>query len=239
MAITFSQLGSMGRLGNQLFQIAVTVSTAIRNRSNYYFPEWNYEQYFNLHNCFNPTIEKKNVYAEPYFHYKQIPAFKDADLVGYFQSFKYMEGFEEKIKELLTPTHHFDREDGLCSLHVRRGDYVHQPHNHPTQSMEYYEKAMELSGCSKFLVFSDDIEWCKKNFVGSKFDFAEGQHETIDLAMMAKACESNIICNSSFSWWGAYLNKSPNKKIVAPTKWFGHKLNHDTKDLCPSEWKRI
>jgi hypothetical protein len=56
---------------------------------------------------------------------------------------------------------------------------------------------------------------------------------------MAKKCESNIICNSSFSWWGAYLNTNPNKKVIYPSNWFGPKLNHSIKDLCPPEWIKI
>jgi hypothetical protein len=238
--ITFSQLGNLGRIGNQLFQISTTIAAALNNDTNYIFPNWIYEKDFNIHNCFSNNLKTIKTYQEPYFHYAKIPPDKDMNLSGYFQSYKYFEDYKDKLTELLTPIYNFDREPGLCSIHVRRGDYVHQPQNHPTQNMQYYETAMKLSECSKFLIFSDDINWCKKNFIGNQFDFADGNIGPVDMAMMAKKCESNIICNSSFSWWGAFLNQNLSKKIMYPSNWFGIELkNNDTKDLCPPSWIKI
>jgi hypothetical protein len=65
--------------------------------------------------------------------------------------------------------------------------------------------------------------------------FIENEQDYIDLYLMS-LCENNIIANSSFSWWGSWLNKNKEKKIIAPSKWFGKKINHDTKDLIPKEW---
>lgn len=236
--ITFSQLGNQGRLGNQLWQIAATIAHAKKHNVPFQFPQWSYESHFNLHGCFG-NIKVNRVYAESHFHYSEIPFWGDMDLSGYFQSYKYFENCKEDIDNLLTPASQFDKEMGLCSIHIRRTDYVHQPQNHPTQNMKYYEYAMQLSNCSKFLIFSDDIIWCKNNFKGNQFEFSEGNSPAIDLALMAKKCENNIICNSSFSWWGAYLNQNINKKVIAPNLWFGSNLNHNIKDLLPIQWVKI
>ena len=240
MTTTFSQLGKMGRLGNCLFQIATTISAAIKNNDTYAFPQWEYEPYFNLHECFNKNIIVNKIYREQGFHYSPIPNDKNLDLVGYFQTEKYFENNKQEIINFLTPIHHFEKEPGLCSIHVRRSDYVHFQDCHPLITMNYYNKAIEKSGYKKFLIFSDDINWCKKNFIGNMYDYAENNTPTVDLALMSKKCESNIICNSSFSWWGAYLNQSPNKIVIAPNIWFGPKLNYNNiKDLLPKEWIKI
>lgn len=237
--ITFSQLGEWGRMGNQLFQIATTISTALQNNTNYCFPPWQYEKNFNLHNCFSSNINTVETYRERVFYYDPIPAYKNIDLFGYFQSWKYFEHHKEEIINLLTPIHNFEREPGLCSIHVRRGDYLEKQDCHPLMTMDYYQEAMKKSGCSKFILFSDDMRWCKKNFKGDEYEYAERNSPPVDLAIMVKRCESNIICNSSFSWWGAYLNQFLDKKIIAPIKWFGPKLAHDTKDLLPESWIKI
>ncbi len=241
--ITFTQLGNLGRDGNQIFQIAATIALALRNNDQYIFPPWKLEPYFNLHNCFSNNIKSTIKYQEPFFHYEEIP-YKDTrnvvlDLNGYFQSWKYFEDYKNEIIRLLTPSYHAEREVGLCSLHCRRGDYLTFQDCHPVLSLDYYHKAMERSNCKKFLIFSDDIAWCKQNFKGNMFEFSEGNAPAIDMALMAKKCESNIIANSSFSWWGAYLNQSSNKIIIAPSIWFGSKLHHDVKDLLIESWVKI
>ena len=86
----------------------------------------------------------------------------------------------------------------------------------------------------KFLVFSDDIEWCKQVF-DDDFNFIEGEEDYVDLLLMAR-CKHNIIANSSFSWWGAWLNRNNNKRVIAPKKWFGSVANLDSKDLLPKGW---
>lgn len=239
MTITFSQLGKMGRLGNCLFQIATTISTAMQNNTDYQFPNWEYEPYFNLHNCFSSNIKVSQTYRERAFHYDVIPAFKSIDLIGYWQSSKYFDKYKDEIQNMLTPIYNFDMEPGLCSIHIRRGDYINIQHCHPLMTIDYYLRAMQESGCKKFLILSDDIDWAKKNFIGNQYEYSEGNSPAFDLALMAKKCESNIICNSSFSWWGAWLNRSEAKKVIAPLNWFGPSLPHNTKDLLLNEWIKI
>jgi len=239
MSITFSQLGLMGRLGNQMFQIASTIGTALKNNDTYMFPHWKHEPFFNLHGCFSNQLRFTSTYQEPYFHYAPIIYRTSLNLSGYFQSPKYWSGYENIIKNLLTPIQQIDRESGLCSIHVRRQDYINKQNCHPLMTINYYQQAMQMSGCTKFLILSDDILWCKANFSGNNFAFSEGKSEVEDLALMIKKCEHNIICNSTFSWWGAYLNQSPGKKVIAPKIWFGKSINHNTIDLIPSEWIKI
>jgi hypothetical protein len=102
--------------------------------------------------------------------------------------------------------------------------------------MDYYRNAIaEFSDDTRFLVFSDDIQWCKENFKGDNFHFIEGEKDYVDLYLMS-LCNNNIIANSSFSWWGAWLNNTPNKKVIAPKQWFGKAKQLNTKDLIPETW---
>lgn len=246
--ITFSKLGSFGRLGNQLFQISATVALANRNRDVAKFNEWSYSSYFkNPINAGLDESEIKNNYRERSFEYHPIEYKNGLDLIGYFQSERYFKDSEELIR------YYFDFKDELiddekieiakksCSIHIRRTDYLNFPEYHPFPGIDYYEKAIKLMrdmGISDFIIFSDDIEWCKKNF-GSFFKYSEGLSDIQDLALMSK-CKNHIIANSSFSWWGAWLNNNKDKKVIAPSLWFGPaKKNVITNDLYCSDWIKI
>lgn len=240
--ITFSQLSKMGRLGNQLWQLGTALSLGLKTDDFVHFPDWQYKKDFNVpEEYFSDTkIQVSRTYTEPHFHYAPIPHTPKRgeclDLVGYFQSPNYI---DERVIPMLTPKMVFEKEEGLCAIHCRRGDYVRQPENHPTQGMDYYEKAMELTECKKFLVFGDDPKWNREHFIGNQFHFSEGKSEVEDLALMISRCESVIAANSSFSWWGGFLNQSSNKIVVVPGKWFGLNLPHSTKDLFPENWIRV
>ena len=105
-------------------------------------------------------------------------------------------------------------------------------------TLEYYKQALsKLPDINKVLIFSDDIEWCKQNFIGDRFIFIQ-EEDYISLYLMS-LCDYNIIANSSFSWWGAWLNQNPNKVVIAPKLWFGLKSNHNINDLIPSSWIKI
>jgi hypothetical protein len=90
------------------------------------------------------------------------------------------------------------------------------------------------------LIFSDDINWCKNNLLikNKNIFFIEGNQDYIDLWLMSM-CKNNIMANSTFSWWGAWLNKNPNKKVFVPRTWFGNMIKHNTKDLIPNTWIQI
>lgn len=240
--ITFSNLGNQGRLGNQLYQIASVIALALKNKDTYIFPQWQYEAFFNLKDCFSSEIKPTKKFLESGFHYTEIPynisKNEILDLSGYFQSKKYFEHCEDEIKRLLTPKNIYETIYDVTSLHVRRGDYLTFSKEFNQLDMNYYNKAMSIIKSKYYLIFSDDIKWCKKNFIGDQFMFSEGKNPAEDLSLMI-SCENNIIANSSFSWWGAYLNKNKDKKIIYPKTWFGPNLLHDTKDLIPEGWIKI
>lgn len=238
--ITFSELGKWGRLGNSLFECATTISLALENNDSYGFPKWGYSNYFNLDFCFFDNLNINNIYNETGFAYNKIDYKPNLDLRGFFQSEKYFINNRDMIVDLLMPKHDVKEECGTCGIHVRRGDYLNLKDCYVQLGMDYYNNAMKIIKSKKYLIFSDDIEWCKTQFKGDQFEFITGNTDYEDMAIMAKRCENMIIANSSFSWWGAWLNINSDKIIIAPNKWFQFKLSYnDTKDLIPNNWIKI
>lgn len=161
------------------------------------------------------------------------------DLFGSFQSERYFLPCADLIRDIFAPqSGHPPKQEGVCSLHVRRGDYLKRGTHRPL-TLDYYERGMEQFPGYCFLVFSDDIDWCRSVFTGRQFDFAEHYPDYMDLSLMS-ACEHHIIANSTFSWWAAWLDSSLCKRVVAPHhgRWFGPALRmHDTRDLFPGTWQ--
>lgn len=210
-------------------------------------------------NVVNPLkIEK---YEEPYFQFNPSfldLAFSDIYLIGYFQSEKYFKAIESEIRKdfkvittLCDKTIAVKKQMDTCnavSLHVRRADYVSNTHTnavHGTCDDTYYLKSIEYIKENVdnpvFFVFSDDIAWAKENIktvTSTKFvDFNDADTNYQDLALMAN-CKHNIIANSSFSWWGAWLNDHKNKIVIAPSRWFNN-APYDERDVVPESWIRI
>lgn len=128
----------------------------------------------------------------------------------------------------------------IVSLHVRRGDYLQVSSLNLT--LDYYNDAisifLKLFSYFKLLIFSDDIEWCKQYIIGENVFYSEGNTNYIDMCMMT-LCNHNIIANSTFSWWGAYLNQNTNKIVVCPQNYIGPSdlANHFiNKNYYPREW---
>lgn len=261
--VTFLELGRMGRLGNQMFEIASTIGIALKNGQDFSFPEWVcYHSMSDYRNIFLNKLPKlvidKDVINinEKSFSYNEIILPKNDDLYslkGYFQSEKYFKEYKDIVNHYFTLKPEIENSiieryksilNNSCSLHIRRGDYLSQINHHPVQPLSYYYDSIktiygEDINDINFLIFSDDIKWCKENISLPKVHFIEGNDNIIDLFLMSK-CDNNIIANSSFSWWGAWLNKNENKKIVSPLKWFGPNLSHnETSDIIPKEWIRI
>lgn len=172
--------------------------------------------------------------------------------VGYFQTEKYFAPILQKIrkaftfrKELLSEKTRLLAESikdkQAISLHIRRGDYLGIPSMH-TIDMSYYDSAVELlrtmHGGGQLLVFADDPEWAKENVnIPNRVvvDWNIGDNSWQDMFLMTQ-CKHNIIANSSFSWWGAWLNSNPNKIVIAPKKWREDEIESD---IIPETWIRL
>lgn len=121
------------------------------------------------------------------------------------------------------------------SIHVRRGDYVGNPFYVDLAMTGYYIDAINHFPNDKFIVFSDDIDFAKFYFEGDKFTFDDSPDEIEAFNKMA-SCKHNIIANSSFSWWAAWLNPNPDKKVIAPKAWHTDEVE---RTKIPETWIKI
>ena len=255
--VTFEKLGRNGRLGNQLFQIAATIGYSIKHELKTNIPTWfcSYTQK-NMSNYFKNKINQTDgriyfdfVYREISFDYYEIEYRNNlkVNLDGYFQSEKYFENCKEEIRFYFTPDDEVLEKikkkykksliGNTCSVHIRRGDYVNHP-VHGVCDANYYISSMELIKSKKnidnFLIFSDDIEWCKKNIIGDNISYIENNMDIEDLFLIS-LCNNHIISNSSFSWWGSWLCNYEDKIIIAPRRWFTEGSGMTYKDIHTKE----
>lgn len=200
----------------------------------------------------NHTSYKSSKTVNVPFHYTKIKPESGVCYDGFFQSEKFFKHKESYIRHMFEPSddimnyikskYPFLFTENITSLHVRRGDYLKLSHVLPPQTLEYYKTAIDIIGKdSKFLVFSDDMQWCKETFSGDNFIFSN-EDDYIELFMMS-FCKNNIMSNSSFSWWGSWLNKNQNKKVIAPKIWFAQEaINNkgwNPSDIIPALWQTI
>ena len=178
---------------------------------------------------------------------------------GYFQSEKYfksirtilleqftvgqeLSSYAVKIKNKILNTHN------SCSVHIRRGDFTNQQNIniHGVCELEYYQKSIqylqEIYENLEFFIFSDDIAWVKDNLSLESAIYVKSTRGMIpheDMYLMS-LCQHNIIANSSFSWWGAWLNRYENKIVIAPKRWFADDdLEQQSQDIVCDGWIKI
>lgn len=185
-------------------------------------------------------IKFDNFYNERYFNYSKIPELKNTLIKGYFQSEKYFDKYFNQIYSLFIDDEIIDKIkqnfffNNSLSIHVRRGDYLKKPDYHNILPVSYYLNGINYieykTNIDKIYVFSDDIKWCKNNLLDNRCIFVESMKDYEELFMMS-LCEHNIIANSSFSWWGSYLNLNNDKIVVAPKQWFGFLYNGSWTDI--------
>ncbi|MDW8206035.1 MAG: alpha-1,2-fucosyltransferase [Cytophagales bacterium] len=218
---------------------------------------------------FFPSLRKRLI-KEPHFHYSPdiIKSYEySIYLEGYWQSEKYFLPIREQLLQDFTLAQPLSEPNRLLaehigsvesvSIHVRRGDYVSNPIAnacHGTCESSYYQQAIEkiasMVSNPFFFVFSDEPQWFAEN-VDMHYPYVvvahnQGRQSYNDLHLM-RLCKHNIIANSSFSWWGAWLNTNPKKVVIAPRQWFNPNskwfkewdLATATADLVPPEWIRI
>lgn len=254
----------IGRLANSMFQIACSIGYARK-----YGYQWAAdtgmgvgEPYSAIHKCF-PNLPKENWGSgvryqehpnqfceihrvhknECHFDYHPIPDLgPNVSLLGFFQSYKYFEGQDEEIKKVFALPHVEGYED-YVSIHVRRGDYVQHAGSFPPITNQYISAAYNyFPEDAKYLVFSDDIEWCKNNWRGDWLTFVDEPDERKALSLMA-SCGHHIIANSTFSWWAAYLGHNTDRIVISPSPetWFGPTsgVKRPVVDLIPDSWIKI
>lgn len=197
-------------------------------------------------------------YREPHFEYDPNLFHVPGNIIieGYWQSERYFSTISDKLRQELQPVKPPPNyvqdlmkqimKVNSVSLHVRRGDFVNNPHaakNHVVCDLEYYKRAISIMADQVlnpvFYIFSDDPAWVEEK-LHIRFPMvivsnpqSIPSHE--DLRLMSH-CANHIIANSSFSWWGAWLNPKPDKIVIAPTNWFHNERNLN--DLVPPEWYR-
>lgn len=180
---------------------------------------------------------------------------RSCTLFGWFQSEKYFKPIADIIRNDLSFKDFIPDNDTLAlekkilsshsiSIHVRRGDYVNDE-RFDICTMKYYEKAMETVREKiidpHFYVFSDDIQWCKRQFFDSSctfVDLQQSREDPLNDMRLMSICKHNIIANSSFSWWAAWLNNNPQKIVVCPYIWFNFP-NVPIEDKMCEGWLKI
>jgi len=256
----------MGGLGNQLFQIFTLISYSLTYKIPFYFEikestridrpfYWN-----NLLKSLTPFLKpiiNLPIYKEIDFHYKEIPYInKPFKLFGYFQSYKYFKENEELIFRLLKirETQKLFKIKDSISLHFRIGDYKNLQEYHPLLPTEYYSKALEMiikdTQIDNWIIlyFFEEkdrmivdrhIDILKNMYINLTFEPIDNKLTDWEQIIQMSLCKHNIIANSTFSWWGAYLNQY-NNNVYYPNIWFGPAFgNKNTNDLFPTHWKMI
>jgi hypothetical protein len=211
------------------------------------------------------------VFSQPHYHFYDdffsLP--NDIYLSGYWQSEKYFQQVIHHIREFYQPALALDpkntalmkklNEVNSVAIHVRRGDYTSNVYSNffGGLSDSYYSSAVKLIkekvNDPSFFIFSDNPGWCRNNLNIENATYVEhntGPDSYKDLLLMSQA-KHNIIANSTFSWWGAWLNNNADKLVVAPQQWFQKSYNdqkglpiyasrlYNTKDLIPERWIRL
>jgi hypothetical protein len=197
-----------------------------------------------------------NTFSQPSHSYCEIPWVNNQQLQGFYQSENFFlnvkkelvnklisglnsekEKYDKVIKLLSDLELHYERP--CVSVHIRRGDYLKFPHVHTPCGLDFYKNALSLMkekiGDFTPIFVSDDKKWCEETFDGFISPFTD---ELEDLMLMSN-CSHNIIANSSFSWWGAYLNQNKDKVVIGPKKWFGLAGPQDQEDTLPKNWIKL
>lgn len=211
-----------------------------------------------------PSFLKKYVffrcYIEPSlkFNKELLQEAGQKKLVGYFQCENYFKEYRDDLLEEFKPKEGFSEFQihvkkmielgSSCSIHIRRGDYFTNPEAtafHGLCNQDYFMNALKylnenkkINKDTKIFIFSDDIEWCKQNIAINYETFfinPDDVRAEMDIWLMSY-CQHNIISNSTFSWWGAWLNQNPDKCVISPKNWFKSGVDND---VIPESWIKL
>jgi hypothetical protein len=262
MSENFYSAFLMGGLGNQMFQIAhakaqgwkYNVDVSFFNDS--FTPNQGFRTKKYINNIFK-NIEFHNISRNTsrcnelsWNESKIVFNPKDSiEFYGYFQSSKNFLGYDEDIKTLFSPPISFLEKikskfpdtdfQNVVSIHMRRGDYQKFSDIHGIVDISYINHCMGQFGTEKkFFIFSDDINWVRQNIKHKNTTIIQGLDDYEELWLMSLCCD-NIMSCSSFSWWGSFLNKNPNKKVMVPSVWFGPKGPQSYNNIYEKDWIKI
>ena len=214
----------------------------------YYNKKWIYRKLRRLLGLKNTFIEEKTLFS---FDESILNNPKTGYYWGYWQNLEYFEDIADEIKSEFQFSAPLSKENqqildqiklkNSVSIHIRRGDYLKDPLLGGLCGPEYYKQALSYIQSNltspDFFIFSDDILWCTENLNLDNCTFIswnKGSSSYIDMQLMS-ACKHNIIANSSFSWWAAWLNPNPNKIVISPKKWVNHSDPHIRMSF-PQNW---
>ena len=248
--ITCTHIGKVGRLGNQLHQLASTLGMAITHQLTPRLPRWEYEDFF--------SVPMEFFVDEPTGHEAMELSSLPEEKRWYLQDLKLWWDSREQIKEWFQPSE-WARQimgewdpSGLAAVHVRRGDTIAQhPHLYVAAwTTDYYDRALKMVKGDPVL-FTDDPDYCVERWPDLNV-FSSGSrprewperkgspvNDWSDLFRMA-ACSELVIANSSYSWWAAFLSDDP--APIYPTRWFGNEIlaqGWTTDDIMPAHWRGV
>lgn len=213
-----------------------------------------------LHSCYKQLFTKKSYVTDKNDNIELLQTGLDHYLDGYWQSEIYFKDFADQItssfsfprfqneKNISLATELLKRDDTIA-IHVRRGDYVLSPKDYKVFggicTIEYYKQAVavmeKLLRHPSYVVFSDEPQWAAENLNLPQttifVDWNNHENSFRDMQLMT-CCKHNIIANSSFSWWGAWLNQNPDKIVIAPARWTNDN-SINTEHCLPDEWLKI
>lgn len=251
----------MGGLGNQMFQIAHTISQGLVYNVESKFKPVS----FTPNQAHQPTKYLTNIYRNVKFENDFFPknkitntwGFKNlsinpnisTEFFGYYQGSKHFYGHDEKIKKIFKPSEEFLskiffeypqlKTKNNVSIHIRRGDYLNISNVLPTIDISYIIECLNLiSDYDNIFILSDDKKWVEENINYDKIIIPKNLEDFEELWLIS-LCKYNIMSNSTFSWWGSFLNENENKVVFVPNLWFGPDGESNYQDLYEKSWKKI
>jgi hypothetical protein len=218
----------------------------------------------------NEDISRFSIFYEPEFLYRPLPDFGENNvyMIGYFQSYKYFEHYKDQIYKLMNfeekqrnviekYSHFFDNEKTMISIHFRMGDYKQKRYYHPVMNYEYFEGCLDYIMANRkeendvrvlYFCEEEDNDYVKSKiglmnnkYPNAEFVKVDDYITDYDQLLIMSGCHHNVMSNSSYSWWGSYLNTYASKIVCFPSKWFGEYYEHmyDHRDMMPDTWIKI
>lgn len=247
-----------GGLGNQMFQVATTYALAreyntecafdftapVRYQGNSAskYVDSIFRGFTSLQRGWRP----KMTYRERGSGYCDIMVIDGMALDGYFQDERYFVKYADEIKRYFRDEsilgflrgYYAGSLKNSLSVHVRRGDYLRFEDTFHIADVAYYTEAIKrvckTNKIEYIFVMSDDIKWCRENLKDDRMVYVSGHPDHHEMLLMS-LCSHNVISNSTFSWWGAWLGETRDKTIIAPDKW----LKNTQTNAIPERWIRL